>query len=105
MKESNTYKLSAYEKETIINFNEDEKTAYIYTYNKAMIKKLDEYCKMFPGLFTLENENYYGKHLSKTYQIPKKYVSIRKPKILAEGQKVLAIDKARKMRETKSLKY
>ncbi len=34
-------KLSSYEKETIINFNEAEPVAYIFTYNKAWQKHLE----------------------------------------------------------------
>lgn len=101
----NTQNLTAYEQETIINFNEEEKTASVYTYNNALIKKLDEYCLDYPDMFNLEKENNYGAHLSKTYKIPKKYVSFRKPTILTKEQKILAIDKARKMREVRSLKY
>lgn len=100
-----TQTLTAYEKETIINFNEDEKTASVYTYNKVMTKKLDECCLKYPELFKIEKENIYGRHLSKTYTIPKKYVSIRKPKFLTEAQKILAKDKARKMRGIRSLNY
>ncbi len=34
-------KLTRYEKETIINFNEAEATANIYTHNGGLIRKLD----------------------------------------------------------------
>lgn len=82
-----TYSLTAYEQETIINFNEDEKTASVYTYNKALIKKLDNFCLKYPDLYQLVKQEWYGKHLSKTYIIPKKYVTIRQPKILSEDTK------------------
>lgn len=95
--------LTSYEQETIINFNEEEKTAVVYTYNKAIIKMLDKYCLDYPEMFKLIKTEAYGKHISKSFVIPKKYVKIRKPKILSEKQKVSAIDKAKQMRAFKSL--
>lgn len=93
--------LTKYEQETIINFNEDEKTASVYTYNKALIRKLQEYCKRFPNLYKLEKED---KHWgSKTFIVPKQYISVRVPKILTEEQKITAIDRAKKMREIRNL--
>lgn len=95
--------LTSYEQETIINFNEEEKTASVYTYNKAIIKMLDKLCLAFPDMFKLTKIETYGKHISKSYVIPKKYVKIKKPKLLSDAQKILAMDKAKKMREIKSL--
>ena len=34
--------LSLYEQETIVNFNEEEKSAGIHTHNRALIRKLDK---------------------------------------------------------------
>lgn len=42
-------KLSGYEKETVVNFNEAEQTASIYTYNAAMQKQLADLCGSHPG--------------------------------------------------------
>ena len=39
--------LSLYEQETIINYNEEEATASIYTHNRALIRKLDKF-ESFP---------------------------------------------------------
>lgn len=83
----NNCKLTSYELETIINYNEEEKTSSVYTYNKALIKKLDNYCLKFPNLFIFEKQDYYGKHLSKSYIIPKKQVKITAPRILSEETK------------------
>lgn len=95
--------LTSYEQETIINFNEEEKTAAVYTYNKAIIKMLDKLSLDYPNMFKLIRIDKYGKHISKSYEIPKKYVKIKKPKILSDAQKILAMDKAKKMREIKRI--
>lgn len=76
--------MTKYEQETIINFNEDEKTASVYTYNKQLKIKLDKLCKEYPQEFSLRTKDNTG---SKTYIIPKRYVSIRGPRKLSEQQK------------------
>ncbi len=38
-----SYKLSRYEQETIVNFNEEESTMSIYTCNNKLIKHLLQY--------------------------------------------------------------
>lgn len=78
--ETNTYPLTKYEQETIVNFNEDEKVAYIYTYNKRWMKKLDNLCLKFPDKFIFEREDWYGKFLSKRYIIDKNYIGIITPR-------------------------
>ena len=77
------YKLTNYERETIINFNEAEKMASIYTCNKALIRKLNGFCKKRPDLYRLDEVDL----PSKTYIFPKKLVSVRCPKRLTEAQK------------------
>jgi hypothetical protein len=49
-------KLTKYEKETIILFNEGEDTASIYTYNASLRKRLALFSKKHPDLCRLENQ-------------------------------------------------
>ena len=42
-------KLSKYEKETIINWNEAEDTASIYTFNADLKRRLAEFSRKYPG--------------------------------------------------------
>lgn len=80
--------VSNYEKETIINFNEMEKTASVYTYNNKLIKKLKECCKKFPNEYKLiEHNKQWGSY---KFEVPKKRVTINIPKatrILTEEEK------------------
>lgn len=46
--------LSKYEKETIINWNERESTASIYTYNTGLKKRLAAFSRNYPGLCRME---------------------------------------------------
>jgi hypothetical protein len=81
------YRYSRYESETTMTFNDEEKTATVYTCNKKYLKKLTEYAEKYPDLYVLEKEDDY----SKTFTIPKRYISIRQPKKpLTEEQKNIA---------------
>lgn len=62
-------KLSKYEKETIINWNEAESTASIYTFNADLKRRLAEFSRKYPQLCRLER--------SVTYVIEKSRLSVR----------------------------
>ena len=69
-------KLSKYEQETIINFNVAESDAVVFTRDKAVIRKLDSLVSEFPEVYKCIGET----DIDKTYSMPKKYVSYRKPR-------------------------
>lgn len=63
--------ISKFERETVILFNEQDKDAKVYTYNKPLAKKLDNLCKEHKAEFITSNES--G---GRTYLIPKHCVKI-----------------------------
>ncbi len=70
--------LTKYEQETIILMNEDEKTASLYTCNRALQRKMDALCETFPEQYKhvkREPADEYGRF----YELPKRYVRIGKP--------------------------
>ena len=67
-------KLSKYEKETIINWNEAEDTASIYTFNADLKRRLAEFSRKYPQLCRLERSTPEG---SVTYVMDKSRLSIR----------------------------
>ena len=67
-------KLSKYEKETIINWNESENTASIYTFNGDLKRRLAEFSRKYPQLCRLERSTPEG---SVTYVMDKSRLSIR----------------------------
>ena len=67
-------KLSKYEKETIINWNEAEDAASIYTFNADLKRRLAEFSRKYPRLCRLERSTTEG---SVTYVIDKSSLSIR----------------------------
>lgn len=68
-------KLTRYEKETIINFNEAEATANIYTHNGGLIRKLDALADQRPGG---------GKARP---QLPGRRAGIYRPETLGKGER------------------
>ena len=69
-------KLSKYEQETIINLNVAESDAMVLTRDKAIIRKLDSLVNEFSDFYKCIGET----DIDKTYSMPKKYVSYRKPR-------------------------
>ena len=60
-------KLTKYEKETIILFNEGEDTASIYTFNAGLKKRLALFAKKYPDLCRQEKTyEQGGRHRSRT---------------------------------------
>lgn len=78
-------RLSSYEKETIISFNEAEDTAYIFTYSKAWQKHLEVKLGLKPVM-----DNGFG---GKTYHISKKRIRPpRLPRKLSPQAKAKAVE-------------
>lgn len=67
-------KLTKYEKETIVLFNEGENTASIYTYNAGLRKRLANFSKKYPDLCRLEKSCEQG---GGSYVLEKSRLSIR----------------------------
>ena len=76
--------LTAYEKETIINYNEGEPTASVYTHNRALRRTLDKLAQERPEDCRIDRVSHEG---AADYIIPKAWVKIRPPRIASEAQK------------------
>lgn len=86
-------KLSRYEQETVINYNAGEQTATVYTRDKAVMRKLDTLVTDFPDTYSLMGQD----EVSKTYSLPKSYVSYRKPRKLSVEQRKQAQERMNKI--------
>ena len=53
-------RLTKYEQETIILFNESESTAAVYTYNTGLQNTLNSLCQSHPEQVTQTGDNGYG---------------------------------------------
>ena len=87
--------LSNYEKESVILFNEAEKTADIYTHNPALKKQLVELAVKYPEQVKQETENRYGGQM---FVIPKKWIRVKPPRVLSPAQREV-LDRINKKNE------
>ena len=86
-------RLTRYEQETIILMNAGDKEAIVYTADRAVMRKLDALVKKHPESYRIASED----ELSKTYCIPKSYVSYRRPRAVSEEKRQQARDMMREI--------
>lgn len=75
--------LTRYEQEVVIDLNVDEEMETVYSANPAWIRKMDALVKEFPDIFYVKRQT----EISKTYEMPKKFVRIGKPRELSQAQR------------------
>ena len=85
-------KLTKYEKETIILFNEGEDTASIYTFNAGLKKRLVLFAKKYPGLCRQEKTHEQG---GVSYVLDRSRLSIRLQPPMSEERRRKASDNAK----------
>ena len=76
-------KLTRYEQETIINFNAGDQTATLYTRDPAVMRKVDALVIEYPDTYKCIGET----DIDKTYEMPKSFVSYRKPRRISDERK------------------
>ncbi len=69
-------KLSKYEEETVVLYNEAEATASVYTHDPKLKEKLKRLSEKYPEQIIFEKSNPSG---GVTYTVPKKCVLIKEP--------------------------
>lgn len=70
---------SRLEQETIINFNEEEKIASVYTFNKPLQKRLAKLAELYPNECKREFDTWQPAG-SVDYSVPKKWIKINPTK-------------------------
>ena len=68
----------------VININEAERKASIFTYNDALKKQLAALCESYPEQVRRTEDNGCG---GETYELPKKWLKIKPPRILSAAQR------------------
>ena len=79
-------KLSKIEQETIINFNEAEGTASVYTHNEALKRQLSELCRSHSEQVRQTDANRWG---GLTIELPKKWLKVSPPRVLSPAQRAV----------------
>ena len=82
-------KLTNVERETIINFNEAEAAASVYTHNEALKGRLLELCRTYPKQVRQTGANRWGGF---TFELPKKWLKVSPPRVLSPAQRAV-VDK------------
>ena len=90
-------KLTKYEQETIMNHNAGEVLASVYTADKAVMRRLDSLVAEYPEVYRLVGQT----EVSKTYSMPKSYITFRKPRRISEEQKEAARQKMKAINESR----
>ena len=92
-------KLSKYEQETIINFNDGEKAAELYTASPSMIKQMEKLCAEYPESYQIKQRNQY----SVTFSITNKSdIKFKKPRNLSEETRQTMKENAEKARKVRN---
>ena len=78
------YKLTNYERETILLFNEAEDKADVTTYNAALIRKLGRLAEERPQEIKLVDVNGDG---GRRYEIPKRWIKVNATLNLTDEEK------------------
>ncbi len=90
--------LTNIERETIICFNEAEKTAEVFTYRQSLIRQLDGLTEERPTEAMRVKTNAEG---GVTFIVPKAWIKVKPKRVMSEAQKeaaAKAIAKAHSMR-------
>lgn len=74
--------VTRYEQETIINYNQEEKTASVYTHDPSLMRKLDAAIENGETVILKREGDGW-----KEYEIPKKFVKVRFPRKLSDEQR------------------
>lgn len=74
--------LTKYEQETIINYNQAENVASIYTCDRSLMNELDKLRQKDTAIIEVNRNDY-----SCTYSLPKKYIKIKIPRQLSKEQR------------------
>lgn len=80
------------ERETIICFNEQSSTARVFTYNRKMSNYLREQASDPQTSCRLLEDNLNG---GLTFEVPKKWVKVRRPRQISEEQRAAMAARAR----------
>lgn len=91
-------KLSKEEQETIVNYNEAETLASIYTHNKKLQRQLSRLCAERPDEARLVRKSH--DDMAHEYELPKSWLRIRPPRVASEAQRAAARQALARARES-----
>ena len=87
-------KLAKVEQETIIIFNEQDKTVSVSTYNAVLVRKLEKLCREKPD----ECQKRQRQNGVDEYIVPKKWIKVNPPRQMSAEAKAKAAEQLNKLR-------
>lgn len=81
------------ERETVITYNEQEKTAVVYTCNPVLKRKLDGLTAARPDECKLLRQ--FPDGIGMEYEVPKKWVKVSPPRFMSEESKAANAERLR----------
>ena len=94
LQESTHMNLTKYEQETIINYNNEEKTASIFTYDKSLIRKLDKRLAEMSDMKLIRRGEDFAE-----YSLPKKWIKVAFPRQYSDEQRAEMAERMKAARE------
>ena len=89
------YHLTNEERETIISFDETSDPVNVYTFNKAIIRKLDNWYESGEPLQLVRAESLNGTEC-REYKVPKSWIRVQRPRQYTEEQKKSMVERFQK---------
>lgn len=86
--------LTKYEQKTIINYNNEEKTASIFTYDKSLIRKLDKRLAEMSDMKLIRRGEDFAE-----YSLPKKWIKVAFPRQYSDEQRAEMAERMKAARE------
>lgn len=86
------------EQETIINYNEEEKTASIFTFNVALKHKLVKLAEKLPD--ECKEADTVCPESAVEYIVPKRWIKVSPPKRISEEQKAASAERMKAYHES-----
>lgn len=86
--------LTKYEQETIINYNNEEKTATIFTYDRSLIRKLDKRLSDYPEITKTKSGDDFAEYI-----LPKRWLKVGFPRQLTDEQRSAMSERMKAVRE------
>ena len=87
------------EQETTIRWDEEDKTAHVYTASPVVLRKLNKLCDQFPDIYQRTLEEFDGeKMVAARYTVYKGLVRFAKPRKMSEAQREVAAERLSRMR-------
>lgn len=86
--------LTKYEQETIINYNNEEKTASFFTYDKSLIRKLDKRLAEMSDMKLIRRGEDFAE-----YSLPKKWIKVAFPRQYSDEQRAEMAERMKAARE------